>query len=268
MGEALKDFDCLVVRSATKVREPIIDKAVEYGRLKQIIRGGVGVDNIDVKYAEEKGIAVNNTPAASSASVAECAIAHMFALARFIGISNYTMRNGEWNTKKYEGIELAGKTLGIIGYGRIGRLVAEKARALGMKTIAYDPFPCVPEEYSVTQDELFAQSDFITLHVPGAKGAPALINAESIAKMKDGVYIINTSRGALIDEAALLDALNSGKVAGAGLDVYQEEPTKNEALVNHANVSVTPHIGGSTKEAQGRIGDEIVTIIANKFGLQ
>jgi len=268
LGDALKDFDCLVVRSATKVREPIIDKAASYGRLKQIIRGGVGVDNIDVKYAEEKGIAVNNTPSASSASVAECAIAHMFALARFIGISNYTMRNGEWNKKKYEGIELAGKTLGIIGFGRIGRLVGEKARALGMKTIAYDAFPCVPEEYNVTLDELLAQSDFITLHVPAAKGSQPLVNAESIAKMKDGVYIINTSRGALIDEAALLDALNSGKVAGAGLDVYQEEPTKNEALVNHANVSVTPHIGGSTKEAQGRIGDEIVSIIANKFGLQ
>ena len=268
LGDALKDFDCLVVRSATKVRQPIIDKALSYGRLKLIIRGGVGVDNIDVAYAKEHGINVTNTPNASSSSVAELAIAHMFSLARFIGISNHTMRNGEWNKKQYEGIELAGKTLGIIGYGRIGRSIGEKARALGMKTIAYDAYPCVPEEYNVSLDKLLAESDFITLHIPAAKDSKPFINAETIAKMKDGAYIINTARGALIDEDALCDALDSGKLAGAGIDVYKEEPTKNERLYTHAKVSLTPHIGGSTKEAQGRIGDEIVSIISAQFGLR
>ncbi len=253
----------LVVRSATKVREPIIDAAAAAGRLKLVIRGGVGVDNIDVAYAEEHGIRVRNTPAASSRSVAELALGHMFALARYIAIANHTMRQGEWNKKKYEGIELGGKTLGIIGYGRIGRALAEMAQALGMKVIAADPFVQAPE--IVSQAELLAQADFISLHVPAAKGEPPLINAETLAQMKDGAYLVNTSRGALIDEAALLAALDSGKIAGAALDVYAEEPTKNEALCQHPRVSVTPHIGGSTQEAQARIGDEIVSHILEMF---
>lgn len=263
LAEQVKNYDVLVVRSATKVREPIIDAAAAAGRLKLIIRGGVGVDNIDVAYAEEHGIRVRNTPAASSRSVAELALGHMFALARYIAIANHTMRQGEWNKKKYEGVELGGKTLGIIGYGRIGRALAEMAQALGMKVIAADPFVQAPE--IVPQAELLAQADFVSLHVPAAKGEPPLINAETLAQMKDGAYLINTSRGALIDEAALLAALESGKIAGAALDVYAEEPTKNEALCRHPRVSVTPHIGGSTQEAQARIGDEIVSHILEMF---
>lgn len=263
LADQVKNYDVLVVRSATKVREPIIDAAAAAGRLKLVIRGGVGVDNIDVAYAEEHGIRVRNTPAASSRSVAELALGHMFALARYIAIANHTMRQGEWNKKKYEGIELGGKTLGIIGYGRIGRALAEMAQALGMKVIAADPFVQAPE--IVSQAELLAQADFISLHVPAAKGEPPLINAETLAQMKDGAYLVNTSRGALIDEAALLAALDSGKIAGAALDVYAEEPTKNEALCQHPRVSVTPHIGGSTQEAQARIGDEIVSHILEMF---
>lgn len=259
LAKQLADFDVLVVRSATKVRVPVIDAAAEAGRLKLVIRGGVGVDNIDVAYAEEKGIKVRNTPAASSNSVAELALGHMFAIARYIHIANYTMRNGEWNKKKYEGIELGGKTLGIIGYGRIGKALAKIAKGIGMEVIAYDTHVEAPE--IVSMDELLAKADFISLHVPAAKGQPPLINAETIAKMKDGVYLVNTSRGALVDEAALIEALDSGKIAAAALDVFAEEPTKNEAIYTHPKISLTPHIGGSTGEAQYRIGDEIVSII-------
>lgn len=259
LAKQLADFDVLVVRSATKVRVPVIDAAKAAGRLKLVIRGGVGVDNIDVAYAEEQGIKVRNTPAASSNSVAELALGHMFAIARYIHIANFTMRNGEWNKKKYEGIELGGKTLGIIGYGRIGKALAKLAKGIGMEVIAYDPYVEAPEIVSL--DELLAKSDFISLHVPAAKGEPPLINAETIAKMKDGAYLVNTSRGALVDEAALIAALDSGKIAAAALDVFAEEPTKNEAIYTHPKISLTPHIGGSTGEAQYRIGDEIVSII-------
>lgn len=259
LAKQLADFDVLVVRSATKVRVPVIDAAAEAGRLKLVIRGGVGVDNIDVAYAEEKGIKVRNTPAASSNSVAELALGHMFAIARYIHIANHTMRNGEWNKKKYEGIELGGKTLGIIGYGRIGKALAKLAKGIGMDVIAYDTYVEAPE--IVGLNELLAKADFISLHVPAAKGEPPLINAETIARMKDGVYLVNTSRGALVDEAALIDALDSGKIAAAALDVFAEEPTKNEAIYTHPKISLTPHIGGSTGEAQGRIGDEIISII-------
>lgn len=259
LAEQLKNYDVLVVRSATKVRQPQIDAAAAAGRLKLIIRGGVGVDNIDAAYAEEHGIKVRNTPAASSRSVAELALAHMFALARYLHIANHTMRQGEWNKKQYEGVELGGKTLGIIGYGRIGQALGKLAQAIGMKVIAADPFVQAPEVMPL--DELLPQADFVSLHVPAAKGEPPLINAQTLNQMKDGAYLINTSRGALVDEDALLAALTSGKIAGAALDVYAEEPTKNTALCNNPRVSLTPHIGGSTQEAQARIGDEIVAHI-------
>lgn len=268
LKEKVKEFDAIVVRSATKVRVPIIDAAAEAGRLKLIIRGGVGVDNIDVDYARSKGILVENTPNASSASVAELAIGHMFSLARFIGIANVTMREGKWEKKAYKGIELSGKTLGIIGIGRIARETAKRAAALGMRVIytnrsghkpEYDPFE------RVEMDELLAQSDFISLHMPAVKGQPPLIGAAQIAKMKDGAFFINTSRGALVDEDALCDALESGKLAGAGIDVYQEEPCKNRRLIQNPKVSLTPHVGGSTREAQNRIGEEIVQHIIHTF---
>lgn len=266
LGEVLKDFDVLVIRSATKITADILD-VEEGGKLKLIIRAGVGIDNIDVNYATEKGIIVKNTPNASSDSVAELAIGHMFAVARFLGVSNYTMRNGQWNKKKYEGIELGAKTLGIIGMGRIGRALATKATALGMNVVYNDIFGKQNNlSYDFLEfDDLLKKSDFISLHVPYDKNKGSLIGKNEIEKMKDGVYLINCSRGKVVDEKALLDALNVGKVAGAGIDVFEEEPTNNKELVNHPNVSVTPHIGAATKEAQNRIGEEVVTTIANYF---
>ena len=269
LGAALKEFDAVVVRSATKVRANHIDEA-KGGKLKLIIRGGVGFDNIDVKYAEAAGITVKNTPRASSQSVAELAMAHMFACARFISIAGHTMREDKWEKKAYgKGIELQGKTLGIVGFGRIGQHLGVMAKAIGMNVIAEDIFhiPGIEEKLGIPYvelDELLAKSDFISVHAPAVDGG-ALINAETIAKMKDGVTIINTSRGTNVDEAALLAALESGKVRSAGLDVYANEPATNKALYSHPMVSCTPHIGAATKEAQKRIGTEIVEIIEN-FG--
>lgn len=264
LGVALKDFDVLVIRSSTKVTSDVLDKS-EGGKLKLIIRAGVGIDNIDIDYAKEKGVAVKNTPNASSNSVAELAIGHMFALARFIAISNYTMREGQWNKKKYEGTELSGKTLGIIGMGRIGKSLAKKAEALGMNVIYNDMFGKQDGlSYGFFElDELLKTSDFISLHVPYDKEKGCLVGKPQFDIMKDGVYLINCARGKVVDELALLEALDNGKVAGAGIDVFAEEPTKNEILVNHPRVSVTPHIGAATKEAQNRIGEEVVTIISD-----
>ncbi|NCB04617.1 MAG: 3-phosphoglycerate dehydrogenase, partial [Clostridia bacterium] len=231
LAEKVKEFDVLVVRSATKVRQPIIDAAVAGGRLKLVIRGGVGVDNIDVKYAEEKGIKVNNTPRASSASVAELALGHMFAMARFIAIANVTMKNGEWNKKKYEGVELGGKTLGLIGMGRISQEIAKRALALGMKVIYTDIFEIkgLPAEYTcMTRDEVLKNADFVSLHIPMPADKKPVITANELALMKPTAFIVNTARGGLICEDALCDALDAGKLAGAALDVFAEEPAKNE----------------------------------------
>ena len=270
LAEQVKNFDVLVVRSATKVRVPIIDAACETGRLKLIIRGGVGIDNIDHEYAESKGIKVMNTPRASSQSVAELALGHMLSCARFISIAGHTMREDKWEKKAYgKGIELGGRTLGIVGYGRIGQALGKMAKAIGMNVIAFDIYhvPGIEEQLGipyVEMDELLAKSDFISVHAPAVDGGK-LINAENIAKMKDGVIIINTSRGSNVDEDALLEALNSGKVRSAGLDVFAEEPATNHALYSHPMVSCTPHIGAATKEAQTRIGAEIVDIIGKFF---
>ncbi len=265
LGKALRDFDVAVVRSKTKVRANHIDEA-KGSRLKLLIRGGVGVDNIDVAYAKENGIDVKNTPNASSQSVAELAMGHMFACTRYISIAGHTMREDKWEKKTYgKGIELQGKTLGIVGFGRIGQHLGVMAKAIGMNVVAFARHPnaAVSEKLGipyVSMDELLAASDFISLHAPAVDGG-ALVNEASIAKMKDGVVIINTSRGANVDEAALLAALESGKVRAAGLDVYADEPTSNKALYSHPMVSCTPHIGAATVEAQKRIGAEIVEII-------
>lgn len=258
-------YDILVVRSATKAKADIIDAGA--GKLKAILRGGVGTDNIDVKYAKEKGIFVSNTPTASSDSVAEMALAHMFALSRFIAHANVTMRKGEWNKKDYKGVELAGKTLGIIGIGRIGQALARKAMALGMNIVAWDAFvdKCdMPGVKMVGKEELLKTSDYVSLHIPAAN--PPVIGAAELALMKPKAYIINCARGGVVDEAALLDALNAGTLAGAGLDVFVGEPKPNMDLVNHPKVSVTPHVGGETSEAQTRIGIEIAEIIIKHFG--
>ena len=260
----IKKFHVLVVRSATKVTRDIIDEATKTNNLKLIVRGGVGLDNIDVEHARLKGITVRNTPNASNTSVAELVIGHILNMARFLHNSNITMRQGEWNKKKYQGVEIEGKTLGIIGFGRIGREVAKKANALGMKIKFYDVVGPIMnnQEYRYCDlDQLLSTSDFISLHVPYNKGERALIGKEEIQKMKDGAYLINCARGGVVDEEALIAALDSGKLAGAAMDVFMEEPTPNNILCNHDKVSVTPHIGASTKEAQRKIGEEINNII-------
>lgn len=266
LGEALKDFDIVVVRSKTKIRKEHID-AAKHGKLKCIIRGGIGIDNIDADYARMNGIQVRNTPDASTESVAELALAHMLACARFVSVAGHTMREGRWEKKAYgKGIELVGKRLGIYGYGRIGKRLGVMAKGMGMNVLAYRR-SAIPESIDdagiiyVTEEKLLRTCDFISVHAPSSPAGP-IITADRIAQMKDGVVIINTSRGANVDEDALLAALESGKVRAAGLDVWTDEPTHNEALLAHPNVSCTPHIGAATIEAQKRIGMEIVYIIA------
>lgn len=263
----------LLVRSATKVREDIIDSCPG---LKIIGRGGVGMDNIDVEYAREKGIHVINTPASSSDSVAELVFAHLFTGVRFLYDSNRNMplegdTNFEGLKKAYaNGIELRGKTLGIIGFGKIGKSVARIALGLGMRVIASDKFVghgeirvdfyngqfINVEIATEPMEDIFKHADFITLHVPAQDGG-YVIGAEELAAMKDGVGIINASRGGVIDEVALVDALDSGKVAFAGLDVFEEEPKPAIQVLMNPKVSLTPHIGAATLEAQDRIGTEL-----------
>lgn len=260
--ENIKDYDVLVVRSATKVTSEVLEAGAK-GNLKLVIRAGVGIDNIDLDYAEKVGIKVRNTPNASSDSVAELALGHMFSVARHIAVANYTMRNGQWNKKQYKGSEIAGKTLGIIGMGRIGKALAGKAEALGMKIIYTDALGKqgnLAYEF-MDLDNLLKASDYVSLHVPYNKDKGALISDREISIMKDGAVIINCARGKVVDEEALLKALNSGKLAGAGIDVFEQEPSENMALINHERVSVTPHIGASTKEAQERIGKEVAAIV-------
>ena len=262
--ENIKDYDVLVVRSATKVTSEVLEAGAK-GNLKLVIRAGVGIDNIDLDYAEKVGIKVRNTPNASSDSVAELALGHMFSVARHIAVANYTMRNGQWNKKQYKGSEIAGKTLGIIGMGRIGKALAGKAEALGMKIIYTDALgkqDNLAYEF-MDLDNLLKVSDYVSLHVPYNKDKGALISEREISMMKDGAVIINCARGKVVDEEALLKALNSGKLAGAGIDVFEQEPSKNTELINHERVSVTPHIGASTKEAQERIGKEVAAIVIN-----
>ncbi len=256
--EKISDFDAIMVRSATKVPKELIDA----GNLKCIARGGVGLDNIDTVYAKEKGIPVLNTPGASSISVAELTLGHMLSVCRFIHRSKMEMMEGKWPKKDYKnGIELTGKTLGILGLGAIGKETAKRALGLGMKVIAYDPFVKETnlEVSLMKKDDLLAQADFIALHLPFIKEqGPTLAEAE-FAKMKDGVVVVNCARGGTIKESALLDALMSGKVARAAIDVYENEPAgeAQKALINHPYVSVTPHIGASTGEAQIRVSTEI-----------
>ena len=265
--ELLKEigkYDAIIVRSATKVTKEVIDA----GNLKAIGRGGVGVDNIDVEYAKSKGIPVLNTPGASSISVAELAIAHMFAVSRFLNISSMEMKAGKWPKKEYSaGVELTGKTLGVLGFGNIGKETAKRALGLGMKVVAFDPF-VTSTDMNVTlcsKDEVLKQADYISLHLPLIKGEPVPIAAPEFEKMKNGVIVINCARGGVVDEAALLAALKSGKVAGAGVDVFINEPVTDaqKELIAHPKVSATPHIGASTNEAQDRIGIEIAEKIIN-----
>ncbi len=283
LPSALPSYDAIIVRSATKVRKELIEICPN---LKVIARGGVGLDNIDVDFAKSKGIEVMNTPAASSESVAELVFAHFFTLSRFLQKSNRAMPGkGDSEFKKLKksyskGIQLRGKTLGIIGFGRIGQEVARMAIGLGIHVIPVDPLideatisinvpHCESLRLEVNLetkkwDELFKKSDLITLHVPG--GSSPLIGKEQFAKMKEGVFLVNAARGGTVDEDALLEALNSGKVAGAGLDVFVNEPTPKRELLEHPNISLTPHTGASTQEAQRNIGLELADKIIAFFG--
>ena len=260
-------YDAMVVRSRTKVREPLIDKATN---LKLIVRGGVGLDNIDVKHAESKGVEVRNTPAASSNSVAELTVGYLLALVRQIPQVATTMKDGKWEKKAFsKGKEVAGKTLGLIGLGRIGGLVAQKANALGMDVIFYRRTPTkVDYATQVELDEIFARSDFISLHVPHTDETHNIVGKEAFEKMKDGVYIVNCGRGGTLDEAALYDAIKSGKVTGAALDVFEDEKQEQgKRFMDLPQVIGSPHIGAGTKEATARVGAEVAQIaveVANR----
>ncbi|RKY95800.1 MAG: 3-phosphoglycerate dehydrogenase [Candidatus Hydrothermota bacterium] len=257
LPEKLEDKEIIIVRSATKVKGELLD-ALKNAKL--IIRGGVGLDNIDLEGAKAKGIKVVNTPEASSISVAELAIGFMFALSRHIVRGTVGLREGKWEKKQLKGTELFGKTLGIIGMGRIGREVAKRAKCLGMNVIATRHVRQIPEELAktVSYDELYKEADFISIHIPLTEETRHMISKEAFEKMKDGVVIINCSRGGVVDEKVLLEALKNGKVKGAALDVFEVEPPVDNELLKLDNVIGTPHIGASTKEAQARIGVAIV----------
>ncbi len=276
-------YSALLVRSATQVRQELIDACPN---LKLIGRGGVGMDNIDVKYAEAKGIKVINTPAASSQSVAELVFAHLFGIARFLHLSNREMPSkgvqdfAKLKKEYSKGFELSGKTIGIIGFGRIGQSVAKIAIGLGMNVIPHDPWvqnatididllnngEVINIEFdTVDLQTVLSKSDVITLHIPKTNDGKPYIKSEDFSKLKDGVILINTSRGGLIEEEALLENLNTGKVRAAALDVFVGEPTPKQELLNHPLISVSPHIGGSTSEAQERVGMELANKIISFF---
>lgn len=266
------EISVLLVRSATQVRKDIIDNCPS---IKIIGRGGVGMDNIDVEYAREKGIKVINTPAASSHSVAELVFAHLFGLVRFLHESNRNMPlEGDSKFKNLKksyakGIELKGKTIGILGFGRIGQATAKVALGLGMKVVAFDPFleaATLELEFfdhqtvfftikTITKEEVLKESDFISLHVPAQN--EYVISTKEFEIMKDGAFIVNAARGGVVDEVALVQALKTGRISGAALDVFENEPTPEIQLLMNPNLSLTPHIGAATGEAQNRIGTEL-----------
>jgi D-3-phosphoglycerate dehydrogenase / 2-oxoglutarate reductase len=272
--ELLQDaanYDGMVVRSRTKVPKEVIDAATS---LKIVVRGGVGLDNIDVSYAQSKGVAVRNTPKASSNSVAELALGYMLALARKIPQGAMSMAEGDWKKKQLKGTEIAGKTLGLIGFGNIGSMLGAKAAALDMNVIFYRrTLTKVSYAKQVALDDLLAESDYISLHVPKTPATTHLIDADAFAKMKEGVYLVHCGRGGTLDEDALYDALASGQVAGAALDVYEDEKVNpgNPKLfeLKDANgflkVIGTPHIGASTVEGQDRVGVEVAEILIDFY---
>ena len=279
LAEKLIEYDAITVRSATQVRQTLIDSSPN---LRVIGRGGVGMDNIDVVYARERGLGVYNTPAASSRSVAELVIAHAMTLSRHLHLANRTMPvkgNTEFGKLKKqcsEGREILGQTIGIIGFGRIGQEVAKLALGMGMKVIAADPYVAEAEiKIQIQQEkisikiatiplaELLASSDIITVHIPGAD--VPLIAKPDLEILKRGVLLINTARGGVFDEDAILEGLESGVIGGAALDVFVGEPTPRADLLSHPKISLSPHIGGSTAEAQENVGKELAQLIINHF---
>jgi D-3-phosphoglycerate dehydrogenase / 2-oxoglutarate reductase len=278
-----ENIEALLVRSATKVRKVLIDACPG---LRFVGRGGVGMDNIDVAYAREKGMLVTNTPAASTDSVAEMVFAHVFALARYLHHANRVMptegvaKFGALKKSYANAFELRGKTIGIIGFGRIGQAVAKMAFSLGMRVLPFDPlvketeleidFLQTGDTFTIAMEtvslqEVFAQSDVITFHVPMPEDGKPLVSMAEMKQMKKGVLLINTARGGIIHESDLLEALSQSLIGGAGLDVFDHEPTPLEALLTHPSISVSPHVGGSTAEAQERIGMEMAGYVMAHF---
>jgi D-3-phosphoglycerate dehydrogenase len=253
------DYDGLIVRGRTRVTAAVFDAA---SRLKVVGRAGVGVDNIELDAAKKHNVAVVNAPTSTTVAVAELAFGLLLALSREIPRGDASMKQGKWIKKELEGVELSGKTLGVIGYGRIGTEVGRRAAAFGMNVVVYDPNVTEDElvhgdAEPVSLQDLFAWSDFLSLHLPLNVQTRDLIGQSEFSQMKDGVRIVSTARGGIIDEAALLDALNKGKVAGAALDVFSKEPPGLTELVSHPRVIATPHIGAQTEEAQSRAAEDI-----------
>ncbi len=260
IGPRLAELDALIVRSRTKVTREVLERAV---RLKVVGRAGVGVDNIDLEAARARGVMVVNAPQATTEAVAEHTIALLFAVARSIPQADASMKQGKWEKKRFVGVELAGRTLGLIGIGRIGAAVARRARGLGMQVVAYDPY-LNPEairergaEPVASLEDLYARADVVSVHVPLTEETRGLVGRDAFARMKEGVILLCTARGGVVDEEALLEALESGKVYGAGLDVFAQEPPGATPLVTHPRVVATPHIAAQTREAQARVALDI-----------
>ena len=256
----LKNYDCLVVRSATKVTAEILSSGVD--NLKLVARAGTGVDNIDVESASQMGILVMNALGSNTISAAELTCSMICGLSRNLQLANASMKQGKWERSKFMGNELYGKTLAVLGLGRIGREVAGRMRSFGMRIVGYDPIVTAEQARAfniefLSLEQIWPVADFITIHVPLLPETKNLINSRVMAQCKQGFKVINCARGGIIDEADLLEALRSGQCGGAGLDVFAEEPTKNFDLVGHANVLCTPHLGASTVEAQNRVAIDI-----------
>ena len=261
----ISDYDALIVRGRTKVTASVLQAG---SRLKVVGRAGVGVDNIDLEAARARGVTVVNAPFSTTLAVTELTFGLLLSLAREIPRADAAMKQGKWIKKELEGIELNGKTLGIIGFGRIGMEVGRRAAAFGMNVLAYDPLIEADEikrrgAEPLALDELYASSDFISLHLPLSVQTRDMVGALAFSQMKDGVRIVSAARGGIIDEKALIVALNSGKVAGAALDVFAEEPPGKSEAVLHPRVIATPHLGAQTAEAQSRAGDDIADEVLN-----
>lgn len=264
LAELLPEYDSVIVRSTTRMTRELLAAGT---RLRVVGRAGIGVDNIDVEAATERGILVVNAPTANSMSATEHTFALLLALTRNVPAADRSMKAEQWDRKSFLGSELHGKTLGLIGCGQIGQRVASRARGFEMQVVAYDPFlsPEIARSLSVEPvelDELVARADVVSFHVPLTDGTRNLLDAERIARLKPGCFVVNCGRGGVLDEQALLEALNDGRVAGAALDVFAQEPPADFALARHERVVATPHIGASTKEAQARIAEETARMVA------